>query len=103
MARGRELVRNRQSRHPGWTVHVEGLRGSRRNLDKGWKRGRLRVIRWTNCTRPRKASELNLGGGWEGAGGQGGAACPALALLLVLLWPGLEIPGPQGLWPEGEG
>lgn len=35
MARGQELVLNRQSKDPGQAGHMEGLCGLPRNLDKG--------------------------------------------------------------------
>lgn len=35
VARGQELVLNRQSKDPGQAGHMEGPRGLRRNLDKG--------------------------------------------------------------------
>lgn len=35
--------------------------------------------------------------------GDRGCCLPCSGSALVLLWPGLEKPGPSGLWPEGEG
>lgn len=76
--------------------------GSGGTWTRGWKRDQLKVIRWTNCIRPRKAPELNLDGGWRAVGDRW-YCLPCSCSALVLLWPGLEMPGLQGLWPEGEG
>lgn len=55
--------------------------GSGGTWARGWKRDQLKVIRWTNCIRPREAPELNLDGGWDSSGGQG------VLLALFLLCP----------------
>lgn len=95
MARGRELVHNRQSKDPGQAGTVEGPRVLRRNLARGWKRVPLRVIRWTNCISTRKAPELNLDGGWESGAGQGVLLAP------LLLCPSPPVTGAGDPWAAG--
>lgn len=85
-----------------WRVCV----GSGGAWTRGWKRIKGYLIKGYQVDKLHQGQESpGAEFGWrpEEQWGTGDAACPALALPLVLLWPGLEIPGPWGLWPEGEG